>query len=194
MCHPKGATLVALAILLCLLTAPPRAGQAGDRSDAERRSAMRLTSTAFEPGGRIPVRHTCDGEDFSPALAWSGVPEGTASLALIMDDPDAPPGTWVHWVLYDLPAAEAGLAEGLPKSASLDGGGTHGACWGVSSFSRVGYFGPCPPPGKPHRYSFRLYAVDEVLDLPPDQDRDHVEQAMKSHVLAEAELAGLYGR
>jgi Raf kinase inhibitor-like YbhB/YbcL family protein len=155
---------------------------------------MQLTSPAFDDGARIPTRYTCDGEDVSPPLRWSDVPDGTRGFVIIMDDPDAPPGTWVHWVLYDLPADVDHLDEGVPKREKLEGGAKQGACWGVSSFSRVGYFGPCPPPGKPHRYSFRLYAVDTVLDLPPDQDKDHVEKAMKNHVLAEAELAGLYGR
>ena len=155
---------------------------------------MRLTSTAFEPGGRIPVRHTCDGEDLSPALAWSGAPEGTASYALIMDDPDAPPGTWVHWVLYDLPAEQTRLAAGVSESSSLEGGGTHGACWGVSSYSRVGYHGPCPPPGSPHRYSFRLYALDAPLGLPAKATKEQLLSAMKGHILAQAELVGVYGR
>jgi len=155
---------------------------------------MELSSPAFEPGGRIPARHTCDGEDLSPPLAWQGLPAGTRRLTVIMDDPDAPPGTWVHWVLYDLPPDAGGLEEGVPKNAALDSGASHGVCWGVSSYSRVGYHGPCPPPGAPHRYSFRLYALDSPLGLPPKASKERVERAMEGHVLAVAELVGLYGR
>jgi Raf kinase inhibitor-like YbhB/YbcL family protein len=155
---------------------------------------MELVSPGFEPEGRIPVRHTCDGEDLSPPLTWSGIPEGTASFALVMDDPDAPPGTWVHWVLYDLPAGTHELPEGVPKKDSLEGGARHGACWGVNSYSRTGYHGPCPPPGSPHRYSFRLYALDADLDLEARSTKEQLVEAMKGHVLAEAELVGLYGR
>jgi Raf kinase inhibitor-like YbhB/YbcL family protein len=155
---------------------------------------MRLTSTAFEAGEKIPARHTCDARDDSPRLAWSGVPAETASFALIMDDPDAPPGTWVHWVVYALPGASRELAEGLPKEPTLDGGAKQGACWGVESFRRVGYHGPCPPPGPAHRYSFRLYALDAELDLPARATKETLVEAMQGHILAQAELIGLYGR
>ena len=155
---------------------------------------MRLTSTAFDAGKPIPRKHTCDGEDVSPPLAWSDVPQGAKSLTMIMDDPDAPPGTWVHWVLYDLPGEAKGLPEGVPKKEKLQGGGTHGVCWGVDSFHRVGYFGPCPPPGGPHRYFFKLYALDRNLGLAPRATKDEVLRAMKGHVLAEAEWMGTYGR
>jgi Raf kinase inhibitor-like YbhB/YbcL family protein len=111
-----------------------------------------------------------------------------------MDDPDAPPGTWVHWVLFDLPPGATQLAEQQPRTKSLEGGGTHGACWGVSSYSRFGYYGPCPPPGTPHRYSFRLYALDVSLGLAAEATKEQVVEAMKGHILAEAELVGLYGR
>ena len=155
---------------------------------------MKLSSTAFPAGGRIPSGYTCDGEDLSPPLVWTEAPRGTRSFALIMDDPDAPSGTWVHWVLYDLPASRSGLEEGVPKSVSLDGGASHGVCWGVRSYSRVGYHGPCPPPGSPHHYSFRIYALDLRLDLPARATKEQVEQAMQGHVLAQAELIGVYGR
>ena len=155
---------------------------------------MEIRSSAFDPESKIPLRHTCDGEDLSPQLSWSGVPEGVESFVLIMDDPDAPPGTWVHWLLYDLPGDIRELPEGLAKSESLDGGGIQGMCWGVESFSRVGYYGPCPPPGLPHRYSFRLYALDGKLGLPPKATKKQFRETMKGHVLAEAKLVGLYGR
>jgi Raf kinase inhibitor-like YbhB/YbcL family protein len=156
--------------------------------------AMKLTSPAFENERDIPRKHTCDGEDLSPELAWAQVPDGTQGFALIMDDPDAPPGTWVHWVAYGIPADQRGFPEGLPKSEKLDSGVIQGKCWGVDSFSRTGYHGPCPPPGAPHRYYFRLYALDENLSLPTGATKSQVLAAMKGHVLAEAELMGRYGR
>ena len=155
---------------------------------------MKLTSSAFTHESNIPQRFTCDGDDVSPALTWSDVPEGTEAFALIMDDPDAPPGTWVHWVLWNLDSAARELAEGVPKQESLDGGASQGACWGVDSFERVGYYGPCPPPGSPHRYYFKLYALDARLDLPARATKDQVVQAMEGHIRAEAQLMGLYRR
>ncbi len=155
---------------------------------------MELTTTAFDRGGAIPAEFTCDGTDVSPALSWTGVPEGTKSFVMIMDDPDAPPGTWVHWVLFNLPAGTTELAEGLPRTEQLAGGALQGACWGVKSLSRVGYYGPCPPPGKPHRYYFRLYALDTSLDLAPRASKAEVLAAAQGHVLAEADLMGTYGR
>lgn len=155
---------------------------------------MKLTSAAFRDGAAIPVRHTCDGEDSSPPLAWSGVPEGTAALALIMDDPDAPAGTWVHWVLYDLPAGAAALPEGLSKGERPPCGGAQGACWGVDEFSRIGYHGPCPPPGRPHRYVFTVYALDAATGLRPRRTKAELLRAIKGRVLAHASLTGLYGR
>lgn len=155
---------------------------------------LELHSSAFKHRGTIPPRHACDGEDFSPPLSWEPPPEGTESLALIMDDPDAPPGTWVHWVLYDLPAGTKGLGEGLPTTEKLSDGSKQGRCWGVRDFSRVGYHGPCPPPGKPHRYVFRLYALDRRLGLPPGATKGAVLEALEGHVLAQGELIGLYQR
>ena len=155
---------------------------------------MEIKTTAFSPGGPIPKKFTGEGEDLSPALSWTGVPEKTQSLALIMDDPDAPPGTWVHWLLYDLPATSKGLPEGLPKKENLDGGAKQGLCWGVDSFDRVGYFGPLPPPGKPHRYYFKLYALDKALALPPRQTKAQVLKAMEGQILAQAEVMGTYKR
>ena len=155
-----------------------------------------LTSPAFQQGDRIPTQYTCEGEDLSPQLQWSSVPEGSRSFALSCLDPDAPPGTWVHWVLYDLPADTTELDKGVPKNKILDNGALQGACWGVDSFSRVGYFGPCPPPGHgDHRYYFRLYALDvESLSLPPKATWAEVEKAMVGHTLATAELMGKYSR
>jgi hypothetical protein len=153
-----------------------------------------LTSSAFDNGGTIPQKFTADGTDISPALKWSDPPAGTKSFALIMDDPDAPPGTWVHWVIYDIPPDARGLEEGVEKKETLKNGAKQGLVWGVDSFNRVGYFGPSPPPGKPHRYYFKLYALDAPLNLPPKATKFDLEKAMKGHILAEAQWMGKYGR
>jgi len=144
----------------------------------------------FDNGAEIPRRHTCEGEDLSPALAWSGEPAGTRSFAVIVDDPDAPAGTWVHWVLYDLPASKSELTEDMPKSQYVAGG----ARQGLNDFRRLGYGGPCPPHGKPHRYFFKLYALDAVLDLKPGLTKKDLETAMEKHVLAQAQLMATYQR
>ncbi len=152
--------------------------------------ALELKSPDFENGKTIPAEFTCDGEDASPALQWSGAPEQTKSFALIMDDPDAPMGDWVHWVVYDIPASELMFPKGRPKSEMLN----NGAKQGIQSFRAIGYGGPCPPPGRAHRYLFRLYALDAMLDLDPGASKEQVEEAMKGHILASSELMGLYGR
>jgi len=152
--------------------------------------ALTLTSTAFQAGAEIPSRHTCEGKDRSPALNWTGAPAGTKSYALIADDPDAPVGTWVHWVVYDLPADATELAEGLPTSDILPGGGKQGK----NDFRKIGYGGPCPPPGKPHRYFFKLYALDAPTNLKPRATKADVLAAIEGHVLAQAELMGTYRR
>ena len=156
--------------------------------------ALQLTSTAFSAGGNIPKEFTCDGADHSPPLAWSGAPDGTAAFALIMDDPDAPPGTWVHWVIYNIPKTNTGLEAGQDKTERLGSGAMQGAVWGVQDFSRVGYHGPCPPPGKAHRYVFKLFALDTALTLAPKATKDQLLQSIKGHTLAETSLTGLYGR
>jgi Raf kinase inhibitor-like YbhB/YbcL family protein len=184
--------LLVVVVAVCWTGGPALGGESAEKE--EKTMALEITSSAFDPNGAIPAKHTCDGEDLSPALSWTGVPEGAKSLVLIMDDPDAPPGTWVHWVLYDLPADTSGLPEGLPKSEKLESGAAHGLCWGVSSFSRVGYYGPCPPPGSPHRYQFKLYALDAVLGLAPRAIKAEVLAAMEGHVLAQGELVGIYER
>ena len=153
--------------------------------------AFTLTSTAFSDGAAIPAQYTCDGVDVSPPLAWSGPPPGTRSFALIADDPDAPVGTWVHWVLYNLPAAVSELPENIAKVESLDLGG---ARQGRNDFRRPGYGGPCPPPGPAHRYFFKLYALDAPLQLKPGGQKKDLEAAMEGHVLGSAQLMGTYGR
>jgi Raf kinase inhibitor-like YbhB/YbcL family protein len=152
--------------------------------------AIKLTSEAFAAEGTIPKKYTCDGPDVSPALDWSGAPPNTQSFALIMDDPDAPAGTWVHWVLYDLPANTKNLPEGVSKQEQLP----DGARQGRNDFRKIGYGGPCPPPGKPHRYFFKLYALDKKLDLKPGATKADVESAMKGHTLGQGEFMGRFGR
>ncbi len=153
---------------------------------------MQLSSTAFRSGDWIPRLHTSDGEDLSPPLQWQGVPADTVSLALILDDPDAPAGLWIHWVLFDLPATVTALPAGLERSAQLPNGARQGACWGVDQFSRRGYYGPQPPPGPVHHYRFQLSALDRRLGLPAGSTAAEVRQAMEGHVLSQAELIGLY--
>lgn len=153
---------------------------------------MILTSQAFTEGAPIPTKHTCDGPDVSPPLAWSGAPPNAKSFALIMDDPDAPMGTWVHWVLWNLPTSTASLPEGVPKTDTLKAFG--GALQGNNTWPKIGYYGPCPPPGKPHRYFFKLYALDAMLGLKAGATKPDVEKATQGHVLAQAQLMGTYGR
>lgn len=151
---------------------------------------MKLTSSAISPGQAIPAIHSCEGEDRSPDLAWSDIPVDTRSFALIVDDPDAPRGTWVHWVLFNLPAEAIELAAAVPRAPELPSG----ARQGVNDSGEVGYGGPCPPPGSPHRYFFRLYALDCTLNVPPGINRWDLDAAMGGHILAEATLMGTYQR
>lgn len=152
--------------------------------------AFAVSSNSFANGTDIPKKFTCDGADVSPDFSWSTPPAGTQSFALIADDPDAPAGNWNHWVLFDVPAATANLPEGIIKVDQLPGGGRQGR----NDFRKIGYNGPCPPPGKPHRYFFRLYALDKMLNLKPGSTKQEVEQAMQSHVLGKSEWMGKYGR
>ncbi len=152
--------------------------------------SMQLTSSAFAEGAAIPAKHTADGADMSPALAWSEPPAGTNSFALICDDPDAPRGVWVHWVLYNLPGRERGLAEAVSPAAKLPGD----AKQGKNDFGKIGYGGPAPPRGKAHRYFFKLYALDAMLSLAAGGTKDQLLAAIKGHVLAEAQLMGTYQR
>jgi len=151
---------------------------------------MKVTSSAFQAGQAIPATYTCDGVDISPPLHWSGVPAAAKSLALICDDPDAPVGTWVHWVFYDLPVPATDLTEKVPTLETLPSG----AKQGINDFRRVGYAGPCPPPGKPHRYYFKLYALDADLALKPRANKAELLRAMEGHLLAEGQLMGIYQR
>ncbi len=152
---------------------------------------MQLSSRSFAHGQSIPVEYTCDGADRSPHLAWSDVPEGTESFVLIMDDPDAPIGTFTHWVVYDIPADVTELTQNVPKVPDWNG-----IKQGYNDFRRIGYGGPCPPRGHgPHRYFFRLYALNiRTLGLPAGARRREVETRMQGHVLATAEYMGTYER
>ena len=152
--------------------------------------AFKLESASFANGKFIPIKYTGEGEDVSPPLKWSGVPEGIKSFALISDDPDAPMGTWVHWVLYDIPAETGSLSEGIKKDNVLDDASKQGR----TSFMSVGYGGPYPPPGAPHRYFFKLYALDKKLNLPPGITKEVLLKAMEGHILAKAQLMGKFKR
>jgi Raf kinase inhibitor-like YbhB/YbcL family protein len=149
-----------------------------------------LTSGAFREGEMIPKQYTGDGKDTSPPLAWADPPEGTKSFALICDDPDAPRGTWVHWVIFNLLADARALEEAVPAKEVV----ANGAKQGTNDFGQLGYGGPAPPPGKPHRYFFKLYAVDARLDLSAGATKEQVLAALKGHVLSEGQLMGRYQR
>jgi Raf kinase inhibitor-like YbhB/YbcL family protein len=150
---------------------------------------IEMTSPAFQDGGTIPRQYTCEGEDISPPLNWGPVPDGTQSLALIVDDPDSAAGAFAHWVLYDLPADVQGLPENLPRDKTFPVGGEQG----VNDFDVLGYRGPCPPSGT-HRYFFKLYALDTKTNLPPGATRERLLDAMEGHVLAQGQIMGRYRR
>jgi Raf kinase inhibitor-like YbhB/YbcL family protein len=149
-----------------------------------------ISSSDFQNGGEIPKRFTCDGADNSPELSWNEPPQNTRSLALIADDPDAPGGTFTHWVLFNLTAETRNLPANMSKVDKLPDGSAQGR----NGFRKIGYGGPCPPPGKPHRYFFKLYALDSTLPLQPGASVEDVKKGMQGHVLATAELMGRYGR
>ena len=151
--------------------------------------ALDLRSPAFSEGSRIPSKYTCDGKDASPPLSWTGIPAGGKSLALTCDDPDAPAGLWVHWVVFDLPPSMTGVPEGVPPTTEIPGGGRQGK----NDFRKIGYGGPCPPGGT-HRYVFTLYALDSTLGLPAGATRQDLLAAMRDHALGEATLTGTYSR
>jgi Raf kinase inhibitor-like YbhB/YbcL family protein len=152
-------------------------------------SKIQIRTSAFTPGDAIPIKYACSGENISPALSWTGMPPGTKSLALIVDDPDAPGGTFAHWVVYNLPPQTTHLDEAVTKGTSIPGGGAQGR----NDFGGDGYGGPCPPPGSPHHYRFRLFALNSEIS-PQSSKGPEVEQAMKGHILANAELTGTFAR
>ena len=151
-------------------------------------NSVKVTSSAFASGAMIPQQYTCKGDDVSPALDWRGAPADTVSFAVIMDDPDAPRGTWVHWVMWNIPASAHSVPQGVAKQDQLDDGSRQGR----NSDSNVGYNGPCPPMGQTHRYFFRVYALDAKLDLAAGAERSALDAAMKGHVLAQGEYMGKF--
>lgn len=186
-----------LTCILLLLAQPVLAAcQAGEdeqdrlqAAEEEGNMTITITSPAFSEGSSIPTKYTCDGNDSSPELKWTGIPAEANSLALIVDDPDAPRGTWVHWIVYNMPASTSGLPENVTEGEPVPGGGTQGN----SSWRRPGYGGPCPPSGT-HRYFFKLYALDGPLNLPQGATKMAVLRAMEGHILAEGQLMGTYQR
>ena len=179
------ATLVTICALLACAIA--QTGSTGRSKGGA--MAFTLNSGSFNNGQAIPREFTCDGSDASPALSWTGAPEGTKSFALIVDDPDAPSGIFTHWVIYDIPVDASKLPQGMAKSEEASG-----ARQGRNSFGKIGYGGPCPPPGKPHRYFFKLFALGKPLSLKPGASKQELERAMSGAVVGAAELMGTYGR
>lgn len=166
--------------LICILLAYARLAQA----------QVTLTSPAISPGSPIPDECSCSGADLSPALAWGGAPQATKSFALIVEDPDAPGGTFIHWVAYNIPSQVTSLPAAVPQIAEIAGGGTNG----INGFDHVGYNGPCPPPGKTHHYLFRLFAIDVKLNPGDKPNADAIRSAMNGHVVASGELVGTFER
>jgi Raf kinase inhibitor-like YbhB/YbcL family protein len=150
---------------------------------------IKITSPAFEDGGMIPSKYTCDGEDISPPLHWEAVPDGTVSIAIISDDPDAPMGTWVHWVLFNLPPDTKELKEKFPDDETL----ADGTRQGITDFGATGYGGPCPPSGT-HRYFFKIYALDKKIDVATIVDKAQLLQEMEGHIIGQGQLMGKYQR
>jgi Raf kinase inhibitor-like YbhB/YbcL family protein len=178
--------LMCSAVTGCAQTAPPeeKAPPGGDKMP------FIITSPAFAEGAKVPVKYTCDGQNISPVLDWADSPAGTASFALIMDDPDAPMGVFTHWVMYNLPPDTQGLPEAVTKNSQLSGG----ALQGKNGGGTIGYIGPCPPKGSPHHYRFTLYALDKSLDLAAGATKDQALQAMEGHILGQSQLVGIYQR
>ncbi len=152
--------------------------------------ALSIFSPAFGQDEKIPTKHTCEGQDTSPQLTWDDVPSKAESLALIVDDPDAPGGVFTHWVIFNIPPDSNGLPEAMPLTPRLADGSVQ--CG--NDFCRIGYGGPCPPPGKPHGYRFSLYALDKQLELNAGSSKNQVLNAIKNHILAQAQLTGIYQR
>lgn len=178
---------VAIPIMLLCSCSSKNALTASGRT--AKKMNVQVKSSAFSEGGSIPSKYTCDGQDISPRLAWNTIPDTTKSIALIVDDPDAPRGDWVHWVLYDLPPSLRELPEHVPPEEILGNGGRQG----MTDFGKIGYGGPCPPSGT-HRYFFKVYALDKVLGLNPGATKAQLLSAMEGHILARGQLMGKYSR
>jgi Raf kinase inhibitor-like YbhB/YbcL family protein len=183
--------ITGLLILLGFVVASLIACEAGESIiTKEGEMALSVSSPAFQEGESIPTKYTCEGQNISPLLTWSEPPAGTQSLALIVDDPDAPGRVFTHWVLFNLPADSRELAEAMPVQAQLP----DGSLQGKNDGGKLGYIGPCPPPGSPHRYQFTLYALDQLLDLEAGASKQQVIDAMQGHILAQGQLTGIYQR
>jgi Raf kinase inhibitor-like YbhB/YbcL family protein len=175
---PNRKSIVLIGVLLFLAYARPAHAQ------------LSLASSDITPGAAIGNDYACTGADHSPALAWSGAPQSTKSFALIVDDTDAPGGTFIHWIAFNIPAGVNSLPAGVSQTAEIPGGGSNG----INSFGHYGYNGPCPPPGKTHHYHFRIYALDSALPAVDNAHADAIQSAMQGHVLATAEFAGTFER
>ena len=181
--------LILLLIISCSEGGKHSKVEQNDLEEEGNMATIQLTSAKFKEGELITSNYTCDGQDISPPLKWSGVPQNTKSLALICDDPDAPVGTWVHWVIYYIPPAMSELQEGIPTEETT----SNGIKQGVNDFKKIGYGGPCPPGGT-HRYYFKIYALDAELKLTSGAKKSDLERAMKGHILATGQLMGKYKR
>ncbi len=186
---------VAVALLLvCVAWAQQPAaadrGQVFENMEKMTYSRLSVTSPAFTDNGRIPAKFTADGDDMSPPLQWSGAPDGVTQYAIIVDDPDAPGGVFTHWVIYGIPGSYDHLDAGVRQESELD----NGAMQGPNHMGNIGYNGPSPPKGKPHRYIFTVYALDAKLDLPAGTSKEELIKAMQGHIISEGKLTGLYGR
>lgn len=182
--------LIAIPALLVPFASCSGSGPHSERTEASSPTGFRIESPAFKEGQMIPSRFTCKGEDISPALHWTAPPAGTRSFVLIAEDPDAPGGVWTHWVVFNLPASARAMPENVPKQGDVPGGGLQG----LNSFGHIGYGGPCPPPGNPHHYFFRLYALDTMLSLKAGASKQDVLNAAKGHMLGQAHWMGLFAR
>jgi len=182
-----------IALLMTLVVACAKSPSTPTQNSTANQSAqtipagIKLSSSAFAEGQAIPRAYTCDGINISPPLEWTGVPKSAKTITIIADDPDAPAGTWVHWVIYNLPADTIGMVENLPSTEDVKGGGLQGK----NDFEKIGYGGPCPPSGT-HRYFFRIYALDNELPLKAGATKAEVEKASAGHILAQAQLMGTY--
>jgi hypothetical protein len=179
-----------LLILSCLIVVLSAGCKPGEQPVKEGEMALVVSSSAFQEGTEIPTKYTCQGQDISPALSWSEPTAGTRSFVLIVDDPDTPAGVFTHWVFFNLPADSRKLPEAVPTQAQLQ----DGSLQGKNDFGKIGYGGPCPPPGRPHRYQFTIYALDQTLDLKAGASKKQVLEAMKGHILAQGRLTGTYQR
>lgn len=181
---------IAISFLALLSLPSSLLARRSSSSGAEANMSFTISSPSFSSGGTIPGKFTCSGADVSPGLSWNDPPAGTKSFALLVDDPDAPAGTWNHWTAWNLPAGLHSLPEHFSKDARLSDGTEQGK----NDFHKTGYNGPCPPPGKPHRYYFKLFALDTTLNLKAGATKRDLESAMKGHILGQAEWMGRFGR